>query len=58
MNADPKAGFCGSLGNLVEDSRLNHRLAVVRGVLEADCAALLREFFAALRRDSRSGRVL
>lgn len=46
---DPKAGFCGSLGSLVEDPRLNHRLEVVEGVLATDSAALLREFFAGLR---------
>jgi tRNA(adenine34) deaminase len=49
---DPKAGYCGTLGNLVQDSRLNHRLEVTAGVLEAECAALLRDFFAALRRRS------
>jgi tRNA(adenine34) deaminase len=47
---DPKAGFCGTLGNLVQDPRLNHRLEVTVGVLEGDCAALLRGFFASLRR--------
>jgi tRNA(adenine34) deaminase len=47
---DPKAGFCGSLGNLVQDRRLNHRLEVVAGVREAECASLLEEFFAAVRR--------
>jgi tRNA(adenine34) deaminase len=46
---DPKAGFCGTLGNLVQDPRLNHRLEVDRGVMREECAALLREFFAALR---------
>jgi tRNA(adenine34) deaminase len=46
---DPKAGFCGTLGNLVQDPRLNHRLAVEAGVLEAECAGLLRDFFAGLR---------
>jgi tRNA(adenine34) deaminase len=50
---DPKAGYCGSLGNLVEDPRLNHRLEVTRGVLEEECAALLRGFFAVLRRQGR-----
>jgi tRNA(adenine34) deaminase len=48
--ADPKAGFCGSLGNLVQDPRLNHRLEVEAGVLAEECAALLRGFFAELRR--------
>ena len=46
---DPKAGFCGSLGNLVEDERLNHRIEVTRGPLQDQSAALLRKFFAALR---------
>ena len=48
--ADPKAGYCGTLGNLVQDPRLNHRLEVTAGVLEEQCAALLRVFFAGLRR--------
>jgi tRNA(adenine34) deaminase len=48
--ADPKAGFCGSLGDLVRDPRLNHRLEVTTGVLEQECSALLRRFFAGLRR--------
>jgi tRNA(adenine34) deaminase len=43
---DPKAGFAGSLGDLVRDPRLNHRLEVTSGV-EADAAGeLLRGFFA------------
>ena len=40
--ADPKAGFCGALGDLVRDPRLNHRLEVTSGVLAAECGALLR----------------
>jgi tRNA(adenine34) deaminase len=47
---DPKAGYCGSLGDLVRDPRLNHRLEVTAGVLESESAALLRGFFASLRR--------
>jgi tRNA(adenine34) deaminase len=47
---DPKAGYCGTLGNLVQDPRLNHRLEVTAGVLERESAALLRGFFASLRR--------
>ena len=47
--ADPKAGFAGSLGNLLEDPRLNHRVAWRCG-LEADAASkLLQEFFANCR---------
>jgi tRNA(adenine34) deaminase len=42
---DPKAGFAGSLGDLVRDPRLNHRVDVTSGVLEHECAELLRAFF-------------
>ena len=48
--ADPKAGFCGSLGDLVRDPRLNHRLEVNAGVCGRECGELLRGFFAGLRR--------
>lgn len=48
--ADPKAGFCGTLGNLVQDDRLNHRLELTAGVLAEESAALLSGFFAGLRR--------
>jgi len=51
--ADPKGGFCGTLGDLVRDPRLNHRLEVVGGVLAEECAALLSGFFAGLRRGGR-----
>ncbi len=43
--ADPKAGFAGSLGNLVQDPRLNHEVALVPGVLAEECGDLLRAFF-------------
>jgi tRNA(adenine34) deaminase len=49
---DPKAGWCGTLGNLVQDPRLNHRLEMTTGVLEDESAALLRGFFASLRKRS------
>jgi tRNA(adenine34) deaminase len=43
--ADPKAGFVGSLGDLVRDPRLNHAVEVESGVLEDEAGALLRDFF-------------
>ena len=46
---DPKAGFCGSLGNLVQDPRLNHRLSVEGGFMEERSRALLQRFFRELR---------
>jgi tRNA(adenine34) deaminase len=46
---DPKAGAVGSLWDVVRDRRLNHRPEVIAGVREAECAALLAEFFTARR---------
>ena len=43
--ADPKAGFTGSLGNLVQDDRLNHRVALKGGVEAEASGDLLRAFF-------------
>jgi len=43
--ADPKAGFAGSLGDLLRDDRLNHRVEVVGGVLGEESGELLRAFF-------------
>lgn len=42
---DPKAGASGSVYDIARDRRLPHRSEVVAGVLEADCAALLDDFF-------------
>ena len=46
---DPRGGAVGSLWDVVRDRRLNHRPEVVAGVREAECRALLDEFFAAQR---------
>jgi tRNA(adenine34) deaminase len=43
--SDPKGGAAGTLYDLVRDSRLNHRLQVTGGVLEAECASVLQNFF-------------
>jgi tRNA(adenine34) deaminase len=47
---DPKAGMAGSIHDLLRHPRLNHRVEVVAGVLEKECAALLEAFFGAVRR--------
>ena len=47
---DSKAGMAGSVGDLLRHPRLNHRPEVAAGVLEPECAALLRDFFAERRR--------
>lgn len=46
---DPKAGAMGSLYKVHEDTRLNHRLPVVGGVLAEQCGAVLKDFFRAKR---------
>lgn len=48
--ADPKAGAAGSLFNLVQEPRLNHRVELTAGVREQECGDLLREFFRARRK--------
>ncbi|MEA2464444.1 MAG: tRNA(adenine34) deaminase [Acidobacteriota bacterium] len=53
---DPKAGFCGSLGNLVQDARLNHRLQVEGGFMEERSRDMLQEFFRKLRQRDRTER--
>ena len=47
---DPKAGALGTLYDLHDDVRLNHRFDVTQGILAEESAALLREFFGTLRR--------
>jgi len=46
---DPKAGACGSLYNIVQDDRLNHRVETAGGLLAHECGELLRQFFSARR---------
>lgn len=47
--SDPKAGAVGSLYNLAQEPRLNHRIDVVGGVMADECGAELRRFFRARR---------
>ncbi|MDO8535649.1 MAG: tRNA adenosine(34) deaminase TadA [Candidatus Omnitrophota bacterium] len=42
---DPRTGACGSVFNIPENKKLNHRIKVEKGVLEKECAILLKEFF-------------
>jgi tRNA(adenine34) deaminase len=46
---DPKAGACGSVLGVTDHPKLNHKAAILGGVLAEDCAALMREFFQACR---------
>ncbi len=47
---DPKAGACGSLYNLCDDPRLNHRVQIEEGLLADEVGDLLSEFFTGLRK--------
>ncbi len=51
---DSKAGALGSLYTVHDDARLNHRFSVTGGVLEQECASVLREFFGAKRESERA----
>jgi tRNA(adenine34) deaminase len=51
---DPKAGAAGSLYDLSNDSRLNHRVSLVAGVREAECSSILSGFFTALRKGKKA----
>ena len=51
---DPKGGYCGSVGDLVREPRLNHQITVCSGVLAEESSELLRSFFRRLRSSGRS----
>jgi len=48
---DPKAGACGSVFNLPDERRLNHRVQVIGGVMERESQELMQAFFKRLRDD-------
>ena len=47
---DPKSGAAGSLYNLASDTRLNHRIEIISGIMEQECSKLLQDFFRHRRR--------
>ena len=53
---DPKTGACGSIVNLFGEPRLNHHTTVQGGLLDDECARMLRGFFAERRAAQRAGR--
>ncbi|MAL16378.1 MAG: tRNA-specific adenosine deaminase [Balneola sp.] len=42
---DAAAGGCGSVFNIVANNKLNHKVSVIQGVMEADCEHLMKAFF-------------
>lgn len=51
---DPKAGACTSLYTITNDTRLNHRVHAIGGVLEEKCSEILKEFFLKKRTAEKS----
>jgi tRNA(adenine34) deaminase len=51
---DPKAGAAGSLYDLSNDPRLNHRFDLISGIHQQECSGLLSDFFSSLRRKRRT----
>jgi len=46
---DPKTGACGSVVNITNHKKLNHKITVTKGILEAECSYLLKDFFSRKR---------
>ena len=51
---NPKAGCAGSIINLLDMKQFNHQVETVRGVMEEECSALMKEFFAWLRESKKN----
>jgi len=49
---DPKAGACTSLYTITNDTRLNHRVHTIGGILEEKCGGILKEFFLMMRSEA------
>jgi tRNA(adenine34) deaminase len=43
--SDPKTGACGSVVNIINHKKLNHRIKAVGGIAQAECSSLLKDFF-------------
>jgi len=50
---DPKFGACGSLRNIVQDHRMNHRLEVTSGILSAEISKMMKAFFQNIRDEKK-----
>ncbi|WP_148808037.1 tRNA adenosine(34) deaminase TadA [Crassaminicella thermophila] len=51
---DPKGGAAGSILNIPENDKFNHKTEVVRGILQEECSAIMKEFFKLLRSKKKS----
>ena len=50
--SDPKTGACGSIINIANHKKLNHRIKIKKGILVEECASLLKDFFKKKRKVS------
>jgi len=55
--SDPKAGACGTLYRIPTDSRLNHKVEVISGVMADECARVLKAFFKRRRQEKKAQRL-
>jgi tRNA(adenine34) deaminase len=51
--SDPKTGACGSVINIVNHKKLNHRIKVTKGILQVECSSLLKDFFKKKRKEPK-----
>lgn len=51
---DLKSGACGSVMNIVDDHKLNHRINVKTGIMEDECSKIMKRFFINLRNTERN----
>lgn len=47
---DPKAGACGSVFNILQEEKLNHKVNIQTGLMREECSKILKEFFRDLRK--------
>ncbi len=50
---DPKTGACGSVIQIVNNEKLNHRVNITSGIMEEECSEILKDFFRDLRKEKR-----
>ena len=51
--SEPKTGACGSVFNVLADERYNHQLEVEGGIMQEECVAIIKRFFAERRRSRK-----
>lgn len=53
---DEKTGACGSVLNLFEDYKFNHKVEVEKGIMQKECEEILKNFFKDLRKIKKAGK--